>query len=731
MKTSHSQAARRLLALVHASGPVQHFADGGPVGFGARGLAGLRDLIPKIQAMGYEQAAPAPAPAPAPAEASGAARLYALIPKIEAMGYKQQRMANGGHVRGPGTGTSDSIPAKLSDGEFVMPADTVRKVGVRRLQDLVDMTHTPVKSKGPNHLANGGFAKFDNDAFIQSMEQQRAASTQASLAAGQAAMNQAQADADAAAKRAPRPAPPAGSSSPSPSPEPAPAPAAPASQSLADRVSQIPTGGQTAPAADGSQNSWANTETGRNLSNLAAAIPGSLGGAVPAVIKTGGAISGGIDAATRLLNAGAGAAAISALPGSVAAQGAPTSTAGAGRGSVNPAAVNPAAPSPASPPAVAAATPSTAAPATTGEVTRVGNSYSGTNVAGDITVNGRAAGGGFMNTGDTSTQRSPVGMTPEAAAQAGLITSATPVGYNPAYDTRLTGQGAQERLMAAGTGQAPTAQNNAAAENVAGRQQQDARARLMALANGGGVAPGVQAPIVRHSGNDWQSRNDLRNLEVSAKSIMNRPEWSGTGMGRFRGQGGPSVDVAAYQSAFENDRALKALQPAVDQAAMRENAALQREGMQQAGETQRTDIRAQGVNDANQIARGRLRLEEIASGYANRTADRMDRAQSDLEAATTPEGQKSARERLLALAGKAPLNEWAVQVTPATKNADGSSTQGSVWRYNKQTGETVRVDDGLGSVGPAPAKDGMVRGQVYQTRGGPLRWNGSSFERIG
>jgi hypothetical protein len=34
--------------------------------------------------------------------------------------------ARGGYVSGPGSGTSDSIPARLSNGEYVMPADTVR-----------------------------------------------------------------------------------------------------------------------------------------------------------------------------------------------------------------------------------------------------------------------------------------------------------------------------------------------------------------------------------------------------------------------------------------------------------------------------------------------------------------------------------------------------------------------------------------------------------------------------
>ena len=39
-------------------------------------------------------------------------------------------MASGGLVSGPGTGTSDSIPARLSNGEFVVRASAVRQPGV-------------------------------------------------------------------------------------------------------------------------------------------------------------------------------------------------------------------------------------------------------------------------------------------------------------------------------------------------------------------------------------------------------------------------------------------------------------------------------------------------------------------------------------------------------------------------------------------------------------------------
>ncbi|QEH46219.1 tail length tape measure protein [Aggregatibacter actinomycetemcomitans] len=38
--------------------------------------------------------------------------------------------ATGGYIRGPGTGTSDSIPARLSDGEYVVKAASVVHYGV-------------------------------------------------------------------------------------------------------------------------------------------------------------------------------------------------------------------------------------------------------------------------------------------------------------------------------------------------------------------------------------------------------------------------------------------------------------------------------------------------------------------------------------------------------------------------------------------------------------------------
>lgn len=52
-------------------------------------------------------------------------------------------LASGGHVRGPGTGTSDSILARLSNGEYVVKAAAVRKYGVNMLNQLNGMHYKP------------------------------------------------------------------------------------------------------------------------------------------------------------------------------------------------------------------------------------------------------------------------------------------------------------------------------------------------------------------------------------------------------------------------------------------------------------------------------------------------------------------------------------------------------------------------------------------------------------
>lgn len=48
-------------------------------------------------------------------------------------------MSKGGEVNGPGTETSDSIPVRLSDGEFVVRASSVKIPGVRRILEVINL----------------------------------------------------------------------------------------------------------------------------------------------------------------------------------------------------------------------------------------------------------------------------------------------------------------------------------------------------------------------------------------------------------------------------------------------------------------------------------------------------------------------------------------------------------------------------------------------------------------
>jgi hypothetical protein len=78
--------------------------------------------------------------------------VYNLDNKAERDAYNQKRQSGlgtmfaavGGEVEGPGTGTSDSVPARLSDGEFVVTAKAVRgagggdrDVGAARMYDMM------------------------------------------------------------------------------------------------------------------------------------------------------------------------------------------------------------------------------------------------------------------------------------------------------------------------------------------------------------------------------------------------------------------------------------------------------------------------------------------------------------------------------------------------------------------------------------------------------------------
>ena len=67
--------------------------------------------------------------------------------------------AGSGPVIGPGSGVSDSIPARLSDGEFVFTAKSVDEIGADNLMAM--MKDAEIKADDRQGLANGGEPEED------------------------------------------------------------------------------------------------------------------------------------------------------------------------------------------------------------------------------------------------------------------------------------------------------------------------------------------------------------------------------------------------------------------------------------------------------------------------------------------------------------------------------------------------------------------------------------------
>ena len=68
-----------------------------------------------------------------------------------------------GEVEGPGTGVSDSIPARLSDGEFVMTKKATDQIGADQLQTMMDEAEKAYDGGLMTRKANGGLlSKPDN-----------------------------------------------------------------------------------------------------------------------------------------------------------------------------------------------------------------------------------------------------------------------------------------------------------------------------------------------------------------------------------------------------------------------------------------------------------------------------------------------------------------------------------------------------------------------------------------
>lgn len=282
-----------------------------------------------------------------------------------------------------------------------------------------------------------------------------------------------------------------------------------------------------------------------------------------------------------------------------------------------------------------------------------------------------------------------------------------------------------------GTAAAPRAgavsvQNNAAAEALAAGMgaNQQALARLQAANTQAAPAAAQQLamPSIKTSANDWQTRNDLRSLRVSANSLSNEPRWGGMGM--------KSPDVIAYQQALETDNALKQGKNPLAQELLQQQGGIARTTIQDQGDTARANTREQGANAraamTEGIQRGELGLRQETQGFASRAAQRLEAAQAEYLGAKTPEDQAKAAKKLREIQGKEKPESWKGVALQGGTDAQGNKTESVLAAVNESTGEMRRFG---GQVPQAEAPNATQRpvGTVSEVNGKRAVWDGKKW----
>jgi hypothetical protein len=134
--------------------------------------------------------------------------------------------------------------------------------------------------------------------------------------------------------------------------------------------------------------------------------------------------------------------------------------------------------------------------------------------------------------------------------------------------------------------------------------------------------------------------------------------------------------------------------------------------------------------------------EDAATGALTREAAQMgvnkakqieSLQQQYLATGNDPAKQKAIAQQLAVLSGKGESGKWAIQVTPPTKNIDGTTTPGSVYRYNTATGEVIPVEGGAGGQqGPQGQQQTFINGQTYiDAQGNKSRYENGEWKPVG
>lgn len=725
----------------------QNYADGGVVSTikGMLGFGGAKKkpepLPADLSKMPPTGAGPA---ASQPEQPKKAISQYSGMSALERR-MKEQGLADGGLVRGPGTGISDDIEDDVEEGTFIMPADSteavgpemmdragkavpvrlsngetklppeaLQAIGAEVMEAIKEVTHTPAakQARGDDErmsFADGGVVRpEDRPRTIADL----ARSPGYGAGAGGPVNTPVRPQVQPQVQQRPVAAPVAQPQASQPVPGVQRQGNSYTATTIADRARSPafgmgaaapdgmtltrPSVAQPAPAATASTPTIASqVQRSGNSFSAAPATPKQAGPAYPShtdmptsspdgVSKAFGAIGDGIGwlAKTAVSAPGYGFSRDS-KPADVGA--------GGGRGVVNPSNVDPSTPRPASTvqaqPQAAPDAPNPNTPPKTGDTAQTG---------------AREVAPGIFRQGNS------FGDSPEAAA----------TGARPS--------------------QGPSARNNSIAEALATRStgQQGQPTDVMGIyARTSEAMKGVAD--AQRALDDYGPRmsgglgaNDYLGGPSSAAKF--RQEMYRTALEKQAQQGGRGG--AAAMQALNN---MDGNQIQRETAQMREQGDMARFNAREAGETTRAGMRGQADARrdglAAELGRGQLDLQRNAQGFTTRQLGRQEKLSADYDAAKTPEERATIAQKIRDLSGKntdPKDNFMAVGGGQEWDPSAGAMRNVPQRLVDLRTGREVGGGAGAKPMAMPKTQDELKAGQVYETNKGPATWDGKQFTAV-
>lgn len=661
--------------------------------------------------------------------------------------------ANGGVVRGPGTGTSDDVQATIAKGSYIMPADSTKKlgadalgelgrpvpvnlsngeyqmppeqvhaVGVQALNQIKDATHAPVKSaRGfapegwnppapPPALAEGAPRGFDPE------------SRPVPVAGGARGFNPKAAKAveprmffagggspiEEELKRAEQKAAAAqvgsttGATTPSAPTQPA--NTGGASGSWGSPAQSQPSATPPTPAASSARGF---------APGMQSVLSGGIADAKEAVSKGnyGAAVGHGLRAGLAMVPAAAddalsGAAVVlnpaaNALKTAVTGDSTPI-------GSAPPTTLPTATAAPKPAPSIAAPSPSIDRIAPAGDATAPTAAI----------ATPPAAPAGVANAADIDRSKmtnaqvaaaNPAGQVRAVRGANGVMefsgsNVSGPVSYADAQGNAIAGQGVTGRGWGGGVTSMP----------ARGFSPSTATSSALSGALSDAVARGDIGAVQQHYFNQGQSfggktEQQVRadNLMAQAQNLMNR--------GHVGDAQKAQMLLSTLGTMEQNANTARGFDVQRDMANTRD-----------AGETARANAR-------NAIDQGKLELDQKARGFDFRVAQRQEELYQRYQNAKTPEERNAIAQQIRDLKGTAAPASWKAVALQGGTDAMGNKTEGVLAAVNEQTGEVRRLDSGRGGAKEAaPTEVGQRKaGTVYSLPNGKLgRWTSQGWELV-